>query len=147
MNKFAEMTTYVSVVEASSFSEAARRLGTTKSQVSQRIRQLEQRLGCILLNRTRPLSLTEAGSTYYEHSLRLLRELERFEERPACAADHGQPPPGLRQSRLPGAPRRAAASGGPAASRRPGLLSPRAGRHAQPAAGRPAGLVPGPHGA
>ncbi|KSP83151.1 LysR family transcriptional regulator [Pseudomonas aeruginosa] len=90
MNKFAEMTTYVSVVEASSFSEAARRLGTTKSQVSQRIRQLEQRLGCILLNRTRPLSLTEAGSTYYEHSLRLLQELERLEERLA------EPEAGLR---------------------------------------------------
>ena len=37
MNKFAEMTTFVSVVDAHSFSEAARRLGTTKSQVSQRI--------------------------------------------------------------------------------------------------------------
>ncbi|HBO2596036.1 TPA: LysR family transcriptional regulator, partial [Pseudomonas aeruginosa] len=53
MNKFAEMTTFVSVVDARSFSEAARRLGTTKSQVSQRIQQLERRLGRVLLNRTR----------------------------------------------------------------------------------------------
>ncbi len=45
MNKFAEMTTFVSVVDAHSFSEAARRLGTTKSQVSQRIQQLERRSG------------------------------------------------------------------------------------------------------
>ena len=49
MNKFAEMTTFVSVVDAHSFSEAARRLGTTKSQVSQRIQQLERRLGRVLL--------------------------------------------------------------------------------------------------
>ena len=48
MNKFAEMTTFVSVVDARSFSEAARRLGTTKSQVSQRIQQLERRLGRVL---------------------------------------------------------------------------------------------------
>ncbi|VTQ24662.1 LysR family transcriptional regulator [Pseudomonas aeruginosa] len=69
MNKFAEMTTFVSVVDAHSFSEAARRLGTTKSQVSQRIQQLERRLGRVLLNRTRPLSLTDPGRTYYETCL------------------------------------------------------------------------------
>lgn len=79
MNKFAEMTTFVSVVDAHSFSEAARRLGTTKSQVSQRIQQLERRLGRVLLNRTRPLSLTDPGRTYYEHACRLLQELEQAE--------------------------------------------------------------------
>jgi len=55
MNKFVDMVTFVSVVDASSFSEAARRLGTTKSIVSTRIRQLERRLGCALLERDRPL--------------------------------------------------------------------------------------------
>ncbi|MFG4754262.1 LysR family transcriptional regulator [Pseudomonas aeruginosa] len=73
------MTTFVSVVDARSFSEAARRLGTTKSQVSQRIQQLERRLGRVLLNRTRPLSLTDPGRTYYEHACRLLQELEQAE--------------------------------------------------------------------
>lgn len=79
MNKFAEMTTFVSVVDARSFSEAARRLGTTKSQVSQRIQQLERRLGRVLLNRTLLLSLTDPGRTYYEHACRLLQELEQAE--------------------------------------------------------------------
>jgi len=72
MNKFAEMTTFVSVVDAHSFSEAARRLGTTKSQVSQRIQQLERRLGRVLLNRTRPLSLTDPGRTYYGDGIAIL---------------------------------------------------------------------------
>nr|WP_232433461.1 LysR family transcriptional regulator [Burkholderia ubonensis] len=50
MNKFSDMSTFVAVVESGSFSEAARRLGTAKSIVSQRVQQLEKRLGCTLLN-------------------------------------------------------------------------------------------------
>ncbi|WP_457550959.1 helix-turn-helix domain-containing protein, partial [Burkholderia thailandensis] len=44
MNKFSDMSTLVAVVESGSFSEAARRLGTTKSIVSHRVQQLEKRL-------------------------------------------------------------------------------------------------------
>nr|WP_232447635.1 LysR family transcriptional regulator [Burkholderia ubonensis] len=50
MNKFSDMSTFVAVVESGSFSEAARSLGTAKSIVSQRVQQLEKRLGCTLLN-------------------------------------------------------------------------------------------------
>ncbi|MGC3356672.1 LysR family transcriptional regulator, partial [Pseudomonas aeruginosa] len=49
MYKFAEMTTFVSVVDAHSLSEAARRLGTTKSQVTLRIQQLVRRQRRVLL--------------------------------------------------------------------------------------------------
>lgn len=44
MNKLAEMQCFVVIVDTGSISEAARRLGTTKSVVSQRIRQLENAL-------------------------------------------------------------------------------------------------------
>ncbi|MBN3762087.1 LysR family transcriptional regulator [Burkholderia sp. Ac-20365] len=80
MNKFVDMATFVSVVDASSFSEAARRLGTTKSIVSTRIRQLERRLGCALLERDRPLRVTLAGGVFYESASRVLHDVRLAEE-------------------------------------------------------------------
>jgi DNA-binding transcriptional LysR family regulator len=80
MNKFSDMTTFVTVVDAASFSEAARRLGTTKSIVSERIQQLEKRLGCALLERGRPLRMTPAGLVFYESASRVLEDVERAEE-------------------------------------------------------------------
>ena len=61
MNKFVEMSTFVSVVESQSFVGAAAKLGTSKSVVSQRVKMLEKRLGASLLERGPRLSLTEAG--------------------------------------------------------------------------------------
>jgi len=59
---------FTKVVQAQSFSEAARRLGVAKSAVSKEISLLEQEVGVRLLNRsTRKLSLTEAGEIYYRH--------------------------------------------------------------------------------
>jgi DNA-binding transcriptional LysR family regulator len=56
------------VVESSSFSAAARRLKISKSAVSAHVQRLEERLGVRLLNRTtRHVSLTEAGTAYYDH--------------------------------------------------------------------------------
>ncbi|WP_230942482.1 LysR family transcriptional regulator [Burkholderia stagnalis] len=80
MNKFSDMSTFVAVVESGSFSEAARRLGTTKSIVSQRVQRLEKRLDCPLLKRGRPLQLTEPGARFFERSRHLLQELERIED-------------------------------------------------------------------
>ncbi|BEU27997.1 LysR family transcriptional regulator [Paraburkholderia sp. 22B1P] len=80
MNKFVDMVTFVSVVDASSFSEAARRLGTTKSIVSTRIRQLERRLGCALLERDRPLRMTVAGGVFYESASRVLQDVKLAED-------------------------------------------------------------------
>lgn len=80
MNKFAEMHLFVSVVGAGSLSEAARRLGKTRSVVSLRLQQLEHRLGVSLLERGRQLRLTEAGQTFYTHSLRILDDLENAED-------------------------------------------------------------------
>lgn len=68
---------FAKVVEHKSFSEAARVLHTSKSLVSKQINTLESALGIRLLNRTtRRMSLTDIGSAYYEHCLRIASEIE-----------------------------------------------------------------------
>ncbi|QOY69151.1 LysR family transcriptional regulator [Pseudomonas sp. OST1909] len=80
MNKLAEMQCFVVTVDTGSISEAARRLGTAKSVVSQRIRQLEKRLGIIFFDRGRQVSPTEAGKVFYQHCVRILADVEHAEE-------------------------------------------------------------------
>jgi DNA-binding transcriptional LysR family regulator len=72
MQDLNDMVTFARVVEAESFSEAARRLGTSKSSVSKAVARLEASLGVRLLNRsTRKLSVTEIGQAFYEHCARI----------------------------------------------------------------------------
>ena len=62
---------FAKVVEAKSFSEAARRLGMPVSTVSRRVAELEDQLGVRLLDRsTRNLRLTDLGSEVLEHAQR-----------------------------------------------------------------------------
>lgn len=71
MDGFSAIPVFVTVVEKSGFSPAAKHLGISTSAVSKRINQLEEKLGVQLLHRTtRKLSLTEAGKHYYEHAAR-----------------------------------------------------------------------------
>lgn len=66
---FNEAAVFVKVVQAGSFSAAARQLGLPISTVSTRVARLEKRLGITLLQRTtRKLHLTEAGTAYYHHA-------------------------------------------------------------------------------
>jgi DNA-binding transcriptional LysR family regulator len=68
------------VVEAGSFSAAARGMLMTPSTVSKLIARLEQRLGVRLIERsTRSLSLTDEGQTYYERAQSLIAELDDVE--------------------------------------------------------------------
>src|SRR5688572_25640125 len=77
MEDLVRMAIFARVVEGKSFSEAARRLGMSKSQISKQVANLERSLSARLLNRTtRKLSLTEVGSSYYEHCARIVREME-----------------------------------------------------------------------
>jgi DNA-binding transcriptional LysR family regulator len=65
----ADLTAFVSVADRLSFRAAALQLGVTPSALSHSMRQLEERLGVRLLNRTtRSVSVTDAG-------LRLLERL------------------------------------------------------------------------
>lgn len=74
------------VVESGGFSAAARRLDTTKSVVSRKVAALEAALGVTLLHRsTRRVSLTEAGSAYFERSRELLADLEAAGEAVAAS--------------------------------------------------------------
>ncbi len=80
MDRMAEMVVFTQVVEAESFSAAARRLGLSKSSVSKHVAQLEDRLRAQLLRRsTRRLSLTEVGRAFYERCAQIVREVEEAE--------------------------------------------------------------------
>jgi len=62
-----DLAMFVQVVRASSFSEAARRLGMPANTVSRRIDQLEGQLGTLLLHRsTRKLALSADGQALFE---------------------------------------------------------------------------------
>ena len=71
-----DMLVFAKVVETSSFSTAARRLGMSRSAASKHVTRLERTLAVRLLNRTtRKLSLTEAGHSVYAHSTRIASEV------------------------------------------------------------------------
>jgi DNA-binding transcriptional LysR family regulator len=74
------MEIFVRVVEAGSFSAAARDLNTGQPAVSKTIAGLEDRLGVRLLTRsTRKLSPTEAGTAFYERAVRAIGEADEAE--------------------------------------------------------------------
>jgi DNA-binding transcriptional LysR family regulator len=71
---------FVKVLQAGSFSRAAKLLGMPNSTVSAKVSALEKRLGVTLLQRsTRKLRATQAGEAYYQRSLRALEELQAAE--------------------------------------------------------------------
>jgi len=81
MERLDAMAVFARVIEAESFSGAARALGLSKSAVSKQVSRLEDRLGLRLLNRTtRRLSLTEAGAAFYQGCQRVVAEAEAAEQ-------------------------------------------------------------------
>lgn len=79
---------FAKVVQTGSFTRAAHALGMPKSTASQRVSELEQRLGVRLLQRTtRSLSLTDQGRVYYDHCLRIFAEIEEAERAVASLQD------------------------------------------------------------
>lgn len=68
-------STLAAVVDEGTFDAASRRLQITPSAVSQRVKTLEQQLGRILVVRTKPARLTEAG----EAVVRLARQVALLE--------------------------------------------------------------------
>lgn len=75
MDSLDDMILLVEVAETGSFTKGGLRLGMPKSTVSQRIAQLEARLGLRLLNRsTRQVTLTAAGLVYLDYCRRVRDE-------------------------------------------------------------------------
>src|SRR3954469_25272009 len=66
---------FLAVSTCGNMTTAARRLGLTQSAVSQSIRQLEDNLGSVLLDRAqRPLKLTAAGTILQRHATPLVED-------------------------------------------------------------------------
>lgn len=76
-----QLATLRAVVDEGTFDAAARSLALTPSAVSQRIKALEQQLGRVLVERTKPVRATESG----EVLLRLAREITLLETDAAAA--------------------------------------------------------------
>jgi DNA-binding transcriptional LysR family regulator len=77
MDRLAAMETFVRVIEAGSFSEAARQLHLGQPTISKSIAQLEGRLGVkLLLRSTRGLAPTEAGESFYHRAKRTIEEAD-----------------------------------------------------------------------
>ncbi len=75
MDRLSEMEAFATVVDQGGFTDAARKLGISKSAVSKHVSALELRLGARLLNRTtRRVSPTEIGLAYYDRARRVLSD-------------------------------------------------------------------------
>lgn len=93
------MSSYAVVVRAGSFTQAASRLGLSKSVISRHISALEKQLGVQLLYRsTHHLRMTEAGERFYARC----RDLDQIVEQATAVATVGQETPrGLLRITLP----------------------------------------------
>jgi DNA-binding transcriptional LysR family regulator len=81
MDTLTRMRAFIAVVEAEGFSAAARKIGRSKALLSKYVRELEDELGALLLNRTtRQFSLTEAGHTYFARASEIIREIDSLQE-------------------------------------------------------------------
>jgi DNA-binding transcriptional LysR family regulator len=79
MDTLTRIRAFIDVVEAEGFSAAARKTGRSKALLSKYVRELEDDLGALLLNRTtRQFSLTEAGHTYYRTASDILKEIDNL---------------------------------------------------------------------
>ena len=67
------MSLFVALVDAGTFSAAARELGLSKSAVSKQLARMEERLGARLLERTtRSMRLTDVGDAYYRRAKQIV---------------------------------------------------------------------------
>lgn len=82
MDQLALMRSFRRVVELGSFARAADDLHLSAAGLSKQVRQLEARLGTVLLQRTtRRMSLTDGGRHYFAECCRLIDEIDALEQR------------------------------------------------------------------
>ncbi len=79
---------FMSIVEAGSFTAAAQHLRVAQPSLSQHVIGLEKELGVKLLERqARGVRLTDAGATFVEHAIAVLRSFDRARESVAAKND------------------------------------------------------------
>ncbi|USD62326.1 LysR family transcriptional regulator [Vibrio sp. SCSIO 43140] len=80
MDKFSDMTLFVSIVKNQGLAAAGRELGLSPATVTARLQSLEERYGVKLLNRsTRHISLTESGAMYHRACLEIIDSVKEAE--------------------------------------------------------------------
>lgn len=90
MLDYAALNALAAVIREGSFDRAARALHVTPSAISQRIRLLEERVGCALVVRGQPCLPTDTGRRMCQHMDRVrLLEQELTEALPAMAPEGG----------------------------------------------------------
>lgn len=88
MLDYASLSALAAVIREGSFERAARTLNVTPSAVSQRIRLLEEQVGCALVVRGQPCQATETGRRLCQHTDRVrLLEHELHGELPTLGQD------------------------------------------------------------
>jgi DNA-binding transcriptional LysR family regulator len=81
MDTLTRMRAFIAVVENEGFSAAARKTGRSKALLSKYVRELEDELGVLLINRTtRQIALTGAGEVYLARASAILSDLESLNE-------------------------------------------------------------------
>lgn len=77
MDHMTALTVFRTVVELGSFAAASRKLNLSPAAISKNVSELEGHLSARLINRTtRRMSLTEAGTLYFDRVAKLLDDLE-----------------------------------------------------------------------
>jgi DNA-binding transcriptional LysR family regulator len=80
LDRLDEISAFIAVADARSFTQAARRLEVSPAQISKLVARLEDRLGARLLNRTtRDVSLTDTGRAFQERARMVLDEFQSLE--------------------------------------------------------------------
>lgn len=99
LDHFGDVLAFVRVADTGSFTQAAEKLGITRSAVGKSIARIETNLATRLIHRTtRSVSLTEEGKLFYEHALRILCEVDDAE---ATLAERNQIPKGRLRLDIP----------------------------------------------
>lgn len=74
---FRQLETFVQVVQSRSFSKAAEKLYITQPTVTNHIKNLEEEVGTLLLNRMgKKISLTNAGTILYNEALDIINSMQ-----------------------------------------------------------------------
>ncbi|MFD4369260.1 LysR family transcriptional regulator ArgP [Rhodococcus sp. NPDC058521] len=81
--EFSQLRTFAAVVDEGTFEAAAKILHVTPSAVSQRIKTLELQVGSVLVQRSKPVTLTAPGRVV----MQLARQVARLEEDTAFALE------------------------------------------------------------